>query len=287
MPWQWLGSIAVAYALVVVLVFLFQSHLVYYPGLGRELAATPRAYGLDYEEATIVTEDGERLHAWWMPAREARGAVLLFHGNAGNISHRLDYALMFRRLGYSTLLVDYRGYGRSTGSPSEDGLYRDALASWRWLVAGRGLRPADIVLYGESLGGAVASWLAAHLAASTPAAQPRALVLASTFTSITDLGAQIYWFLPVRLISRLGYDNLAHLQRVALPVMVIHSRGDEIVPFAHGERLYAAARGPKQLLELQGGHNDGFVFLREDWTAALAGFLERAAGAADGAKKSE
>ncbi len=289
--------IALVYGCVIALVFIFQSHLVYYPHIGREGNLTPQAYGLVYETVEIATDDGEKLAAWWVPAEGAHGTVLLFHGNAGNISHRLDYLKMFRGLRYSTLIIDYRGYGTSTGSPSEEGTYRDAEAAWRYLTEQRGVPAADIVLFGESLGAAVASWLAMRVplipdpspegrretrASSLPPGErsgvrgmPRALVLASTFTSVPDLGVEVYWFLPVRLISRFRYDNLSHLAAVQAPVLIAHSRDDEIVPFAHGQRLYAAAREPKQFLELAGGHNTGFIFMREAWMRELADFLER------------
>lgn len=289
--------IAVFYGCVVGLVFLFQSHLVYYPAIGREVTTTPQTYGLVYEDIEITTEDGEKIAGWWVPAAQPRGTVLIFHGNAGNISHRLDYLRMFHGLGYATLIIDYRGYGRSTGSPSEAGTYRDAVAAWRHLTQQRGIAGSDIVLFGESLGAAVASWLATRVsripepspegrrdarASSLPLGErsgvsrtPRALVLASAFTSVPDLGAQVYWFLPVRLISRFRYDNLANLAEIKAPVLIAHSREDEIVPFAHGERLYQAAREPKQFLTLRGGHNDGFIFARDEWVRALADFLER------------
>ena len=261
-------SVAIGYGCVLGLVFVFQSRLVYYPQIGRAITVTPQAYGLAFEAAEIATEDGEKLHAWCVPSAGARGAVLMFHGNAGNISHRLDYLLMFSRLGYSTLIVDYRGYGNSTGSPSEEGTYRDALAAWRHLTERRSVRPVDIVIFGESLGGAVASWLAARHA-------PRALVLASTFTSVTDLGAQVYWFLPVRFLSSFRYDNLANLRTIRSPVLIAHSRNDDIIPFAHGQKLFAAAGEPKQFLETRGGHNESFIFVREEWVRTLAQFLER------------
>lgn len=268
MLYEILGSLAIAYACVVALVFVFQSRLVYYPEVGRELAMTPQAYGLEFETVQIATEDGERLHAWWVPAAKPLATVLIFHGNAGNISHRVDYLRMFHRLGYSSLIVDYRGYGSSSGSPSEEGTYLDAAACWRYLTQVRGLQPGDIVLFGESLGAAVASWLAAR----NPA---RALVLASAFTSATDLGAQVYWFLPVRLISRVGYDNVANLRSVRAPVLIAHSRDDEIVPYSHGERLYGVAGEPKAFLEMRGGHNEAFVHAREEWAVAVDNFLRR------------
>lgn len=262
----------VAYAAMVLLLFVFQSRLVYFPQVGREIVVTPLAYGLDHEPVDIRTEDGESLHAWWVPASvrspEGRGIVLFFHGNAGNISHRLDYLLMFNRLGYATLIVDYRGYGRSSGVPSEQGTYRDALAAWQWLAHKRNAAPQDIVLAGESLGGAVASWLAARHA-------PRALLLMSTFTSVPDLAAQIYPFMPVRLIARFGYDNLSNVRRIRSPLLVAHSRDDEIVPFAHGQALFAAAAGPRQFLEMRGGHNEAFIFTRDEWKSAVGVFLER------------
>ena len=272
MLWSVLLTIAIGYGVIVALLAVFQSHLVYFPGTGRELAATPQAVGLAYESVDVPTEDGETLHGWWVPGsggdKAARGTLLFFHGNAGNISHRLDYLRMFNALGYSTLALDYRGYGRSSGSPSEEGIYRDALAGWRWLTQTRGTKPEDIVIAGESLGGAVASWLAARH-------PPRALLLLSTFTSVPDLAAKIYPLLPVRLISRFSYDNLANLRQIKAPVFIAHSPDDEIVPFAHGQALFAAAAEPKQFLELRGGHNESFIFAREEWVRAVDSFLKR------------
>ena len=283
--WNILVSVAIGYCAIVLLVYLFQSRLVFFPDTAREFSATPQTYGLAFESAQIRTVDGETLHGWWIPAEggspaegsttqgsttggsATRGIVLLFHGNAGNISHRIDYAQMFNRMGYACLLVDYRGYGKSSGSPSEEGTYQDALAAWNWLQS-RGAKPGDVVIAGESLGGGVASWLAAQHA-------PRALLLMSAFTSIPELAAKIYPFLPVRLISRISYDTLANLRRIKAPVLIAHSRGDEVVPFAHGEALYAAAGEPKQFLELQGSHNTGFIFAREDWVRAVEKFLEQ------------
>jgi fermentation-respiration switch protein FrsA (DUF1100 family) len=257
---------ALSYAFLVALLWLLQSRFIYYPGTGREIVTTPSAHGAPFEDLTLETSDGERLNAWWISAESPRGAVLLLHGNAGNISHRIGYALMFRRLGYSTLLLDYRGYGKSTGSPTEQGTYVDAERAWRWLTITRRIPEQDVVVFGESLGGGVASWLAARH-------QVRAVVLASTFTSAVDLGAELYPFLPVRLATRFRYDTLARVPDLRVPLLVVHSREDEIIPFSHGRRLFEAAREPKEMLELTGGHNEGLVFAREDWVKALAAFL--------------
>ncbi len=268
MAWNILTAVAIAYAAVLVMVFLFQSRLVYYPQVGREIAVTPQSYGLKFEAAEIRTADGETLQAWWVPAENARGTVLFFHGNAGNISHRLDYLLMFNRLRHSTLIVDYRGYGKSTGTPSEEGTYRDAEAAWDYLRSAQSVRSQDLVIAGESLGGGVGSWLATKV-------RPRAVLLFSTFTSVADLGAQIYWFLPVRLLSRIGYDNLGNLKLIHAPVFIAHSRDDDVVPYVHGRKLYGAAGEPKEFLELRGGHNEGFIFTRKESVAQLGAFLDR------------
>ena len=261
-------GIAGAYLVLVAVVWAVQDQLIYYPNMGREIATTPAAHGVPYDDFTISTDDGEKLNVWWIPAANPRGAVALFHGNAGNISHRVDYALMFREIGYSTLLVEYRGYGKSSGRPSEEGMYRDADAAWRWLTQSRGIPEKNVVLFGESLGGGVASRLAAHHA-------PKALVLASTFTSAADLGAEIYGFLPVRLISRFKYATIDRLREVRSPVLVLHSPDDEIIPYSHGRRLYEAANEPKAFVDLSGSHNSGFVYKRKEWVQALDDFLRK------------
>ncbi len=267
---QILGIVAVSYAVVVLLMWLTQDRLVYFPQIAGSATMTPAALRLPYENLRIATADGETLAAWWIPAADAKGAVLVLHGNAGSIADRLDYVQPFHAMAYSVLLVDYRGYGASTGKPTEAGTYADAQAAWRWLTEQRGLQPAQIVVLGESLGGAVAADLAARV-------QPGALLLVAAFTSATDLGSEIYPWLPVRLISRYRYDTLAQLRRYGGPVMVAHSRDDEIVPFAHGQRLYTAVSGSNKLLEMRGGHNDAFLFGRPEWTQAVAEFLSRLA----------
>ena len=267
MLWTVLAFVAVSYVAICVLLFAFQSRLVYLPGVNGEVSVTPRAAGLEFEDVTLQTADGVRINGWFVPARAQRGVALIFHGNAGNISHRLEWLLMFYRMGYSSFIVDYRGYGNSGGKPTEEGTYLDAQAAWAHLTDTRKVSPQDIVLVGESLGGAVAAWLAART-------RPRALVLHSAFTSVPDLGSQIYPVFPVRWLARIKYDTLESVRKVECALLVAHSRNDEIVPFAHGRALYDTAREPKAFLELTGGHNDGFIFTRQQWVDALAQFLE-------------
>jgi len=260
------GTLTTGYLLLVVLVWSMQGCMVHVPS--RQLVATPAEVGLAYEDVTLITADHETLHAWYIPATQARGDLLFMHGNAGNISHRLTSIAQFHRLGLNVLIVDYRGYGNSSGKPSEQGLYRDAEAAYQWLVEERGVVPERIVVFGRSLGAAVA----AHVAAEKPVG---ALILESGFTSVPDLGAEIYPFLPVRLLSRYQYDTREKLSRISVPVLVIHSPQDDIVPFHHGQALYDAAAEPKQFLQIQGDHNRGFVQSGEVYTRGVAAFIDR------------
>ncbi len=260
-----LFAVPIAYGLLVLLIYGMQDRLVYFPI--RELAGTPRTLGFDYEDVWLATEDGVRLHGWFVAAPSARTTILHFHGNGGNISHRLERVAIFRRLGLNVLLIDYRGYGRSDGKPSEEGTYRDARAAWRYLMENRGLAASAIVLHGESLGGGVATHLAAERA-------PRALIIESSFSSMVALGAEVYPWLPIRWISRYTYASADNLARVRAPVLVVHSRDDEIIPYHHGETLYAVARDPKQLLTIRGDHNGGFLLSGDEYVAGVDAFLQ-------------
>lgn len=258
-------TLIIVYLIVVLLVYFGQSRLIYFPE--QQISNIPSAIGLDYTPVNIPASDGETLHGWWMSVPDAKGTVLFFHGNAGNISHRINYLTMFKRLGYNTLLFDYRGYGQSSGTPSESGTYLDAQAAWQYLTETRGIAPARIILFGESLGGAVAAWLAAR-------EKPGLLVLASVFTSVPDLAAEIYPFLPVRWLTRFHYNTLESLQSVTCPVFIAHSPQDEIIPFAQSQRLFQAASEPKQFLTLEGGHNIGFIFMQPAWIKSLGAFMD-------------
>lgn len=218
---------AVFYGAMMLVLFLRQDGMIYYPELGgRDYESTPAQFGMSYEAVTLTTSDGIRLDAWYVPAEHARGALLFAHGNGGNISHRLDAIRMFHDTGLSVFIFDYRGYGKSAGEPSEDGTYRDAEAVWQYLTVQRGIAPTRIVMYGESLGGAVATYL-------TTRHQPGALILASVLTSVPDMAAELYPWLPVRWLSRYRYDTRRYLQEVHAPVLMMHSREDEIIPYHH------------------------------------------------------
>jgi len=261
-----LGLAALAYAAFALLLFFMQGRMLFLPS--DSLWATPAAAGLPFEEVWLDTEDGERLHAWWVPHPEARATVLFSHGNAGNISHRLDSLELFHALGVSVLIYDYRGYGNSSGRPTEAGLYRDGEASLAWLEQARGVPAAEVVQFGRSMGAAIAARLAERRGA-------RCLVVESAFTSVPDRGAELYWWLPVRWLARIGMDTQRYVAGSSAPVLVVHSRADEIVPFAHGQRILDAAGDRGTLLEIRGDHNTGFLASRETWLNGLDRFLER------------
>lgn len=266
---RFLVILAIGYAALCLVVYLTQAKLVYFPGPAPR--ATPADFGLEFRELQLRTRDGVGLHGWFLPAQDARGAVLISHGNAGTIELRIDLARSFVELGWSVLLYDYRGYGKSAGRPDEEGTYRDAEAAYEHLTTAEGFTSERVVLFGESLGAAVAI----ELARRHPCA---AVIDESAFTSLPDVGAKAYPFLPVRLIARFRYDNLAKVAELGVPLLLIHSPADEIVPVEHGQRLFAAAREPKHLLLTEGGHNDGGFQRRPEWRAEVGRFLDELPG---------
>jgi uncharacterized protein len=239
--------------------------LLFFPA--REVRATPAQAGIASVEVAIETEDSERLHGWWIPARPGpvRGHVLLCHGNAGNIGDRVRHAALLCAAGLDVLLFDYRGYGRSTGRPSELGTYRDAHAAREALLARPHVRPDRVIYLGESLGGAVAL----DLALDHP---PAGLVLMSTFTSVRDMARRHYPMLPPRLVPD-AYPNLRRVHDLRAPLLVLHGDNDAIVPLFHAEALYEAAPEPKRLHVIENvGHNDLVTLAGQQWAADISRF---------------
>ena len=254
------------YAGLVALAFVIQERLLYFPL--KHLGATPADIGLNYHTVTLPTADGLALSGWFIPAEPARAALLFFHGNAGNISHRLDSLAIFHRLGLSVLIIDYRGYGQSQGRPTEDGTYLDADAAWHYLTEFQQIPPERIIVFGRSLGGGVAAYTAQTY-------RPAALILESTFTSVPDLAAESYPFLPARLLSRIQYNTQGRLPHIACPVLIVHSRDDRLIPFHHGQALADAANEPKTLLPINGDHNEGFMLTGAAYVNGLDEFIGR------------
>jgi hypothetical protein len=244
--------IVASYGLLIVVVYFMQDRMLYLPNVaGRALTMTPIDVGMDYQDVYIDTADGVTLHGWFIVGRSSQ-VLLFFHGNAGNISHRLDSIRQFQELDLSVLIIDYRGYGQSGGKTSETGIYHDADAAWRYLTEDRGISASDIVIFGRSLGASVASRLAAKH-------QPMALIVESSFTSVPDIAQELYPWLPARWLSRFSHATRDNVRDVRCPVLVTHSRDDEIIPFHHGEAIFTAANEPRTLLVLHGSHNDAFL----------------------------
>lgn len=266
-------AIAIAAAVVAlvgvaaVLLVLLEGRLVYYPD--RVIHETPETVGLTYSDVHFLTSDGVRLDGWYVPATSPTAIVIVCHGDGGNISTRLPLIRGMHAVGLSSFIFDYRGYGRSSGTPTEQGTYLDADAAWRWVDAHlRGVSEGTlpVIIMGRSLGGPIA----ARLAAKHP---PAALVLDSTFPSIRSLVHARAPLLPARLLLRYKYDTLAWLGHVSCPVLVVASRDDTIVPIAQGRELFAALRGPKEFLELSGPHVRGFAADAGRYEEGLRRFL--------------
>jgi len=253
------------YIFLMLFLFVFQSSLIYFPD--NRIISTPHEIGLNYDAVSFKATDGVELTGWFIPA-SSEIVVLFCHGNAGNISDRLDSLQVFHKLGFNSFIFDYRGYGESAGKTTEQGTYRDAEGAWNFLVREKGFKQDEIIIFGRSLGGAVA----AHLAMTQ---QPSALILESTFTSISDLGAGLYPFFPVRLLSRFNYSVVDFVRRVHCPVLVVHSLEDDIVPYGLGVKVYRAANEPKEFLEIAGDHNSGFLMSGNSYMNGLRSFINK------------
>lgn len=257
-----LGTAAVAYVAVVALAFFFQRSLLYFPS---GAVPAPAAAGLPEAEAVhYATADGLELGAWYVAPRAGRPVIAYFHGNGGNLALRAPLVRPFVDAGYGVLLAGYRGYGGNPGRPGEAGLMADGRAALAFL-AGRGVAPARTVLFGESLGSAVAVQMAVERGAG-------AVILDAPFTSAVDVARHHYRFLPVRWLMRDRYDTLARIAAIGAPLLVIHGIADFIVPVAQARRLLAAAAEPKEGVFVEGAGHEGLA-LRA--SGAILAFLAR------------
>jgi uncharacterized protein len=231
----------------------------------RQMTSTPRDVGLSYEDIYFTTSDNKKINAWFIPRSGASFTVLFSNGNAGNMSHRLEKISMMNDMGLNVFIFDYRGYGKSEGVPSEQGLYKDINAAYGYLVEHRGISPGDIILYGESIGGGVVI----ELARAKPVG---ALIAEAAFTSVKDMARMAFPLVP-HVVFASRFDNLDKIEGIKCPKLIIHSVDDEIVPFAQGQRLFAAAAAPKTFLELRGGHNTAFWDSEEEYKSGIRDFI--------------
>jgi fermentation-respiration switch protein FrsA (DUF1100 family) len=244
-----------------------ENFFVFFPQRAFDFA--PESFGLAYKDAYFTTEDGKTLHGWFFPGDQEHPVLLHFHGNAGNISHRLDLIkhLMQKRL--QVFIFDYRGFGKSEGRPSEKGLYRDGMAAYDYLVQKQGVLPGKIVLHGHSIGAAVAVEVALNRSAG-------GMILESAFTSTRDMAKTMPLFSLLSPLLPANYNNLEKTPRLHIPKLILHGDRDDIVPFSMGEKLFAAAAEPKDFLRLEGaGHNDTYVVGGRTYLDSIEEFAEK------------
>ncbi len=255
------------YVGLMLFVYFRQASYIYYPE--RRVDLDPSSIGLAFRDVSLATADGETITGWYVPAGDEDTApVLLFcHGNAGNMAGRLGSIQTFHELGLNVFIIDYHGYGRSSGKPTEKGTEFDADAAWQYLTSERGIAPGRIIIFGRSLGGGVAISLAARHT-------PGLLVAESSFTSAVDMGKEIFPFFPIRLLCRHRYDSESTIGSVNCPILVAHGAEDSTVPFAFGRRLYEAANEPKVFVHIAGGHNEGGMDSDRAYRAAFNAWVD-------------
>lgn len=259
-----LGTLIGIYLLLIILLYVFQTGMMYHPA--EQIYQTPNAIKLEFEDVNFKSGNDDDLHGWFIPAVTPRATVLFSHGNAGNISDRLETLRMLHRLDLNVFIYDYSGYGKSRGRPSEQATYRNVLGAWNYLTDERKIPSNSIILMGRSLGGPIAAWLATQK-------KPAGLILESTFTSATDLGAEIYPFLPVRFMMKFSYPTEDYLKKSSLPVLILQSRDDQLIPFHHGKELYEQATSPKTFFEMDGAHGNAHVVTGKEYVRALDKFV--------------
>jgi fermentation-respiration switch protein FrsA (DUF1100 family) len=253
--------VVAAYVLITAYMYLTQRSHQYFPG--RQGLPASAAGLLGVADVKLVSTDGETLQAWYSPARPGKATILYFHGNGGEIADRPERFAAYQAEGFGVFFLSYRGYGASTGSPSEAGLVDDARAAHDWLMA-KGIEPDKIVLVGESLGSGVAVQLAAER-------HVKALALEAPFASAANVAAAAYWWLPVRFLMKDKFDSVAFIDKVKAPLVVIHGDLDGIVPLSEGQALFARANEPKEMVVVPGGSN-GSVFSPDSWTLEMRFF---------------
>ena len=239
--------------------------MVFYPL--EKIDVTPKEWELDYKQVNLRIETGDVITGWYIPHPEAEKTILFFHGNGGNISHRGDSLYIFHKLKLNTLIIDYPGYGASQGKPSEENLYQSALLAWKYLVQDKKINPQNIIIFGRSLGGVVAVDLASQVEAG-------GLILESTFSSARDFVDMAFPIVSHSIYLRYSFDSLNKIKTVDVPVLVIHSPEDEIIPFELGQKLYAAVQSEKEFLQIEGGHNDGFMQSIRPYMQTLRIFIQ-------------
>lgn len=272
----------------------YRIHLYFLYAPQFELEVKSKDRTIEHEDVFYRTADGKTISAWYVPyvppppvednetqaestdeepshdvpgSMDSKGIILFCHGNAGNISQRIDSFRIFRQLGFSTFIFDYRGYGKSEGIPTEKGTYLDADGAWDYMVKKMKIPPEEIIVFGRSLGGGIASYLAQKY-------HPRALIIDSSFTSVADMASRLFPGLPLKLLLRFKYNTRKRLKNIHCPVLIIHSPDDRTIPFFHGQILYETANPPKKFLRIKGDHLYNFIQSKDIYIEGLRQFFD-------------
>jgi fermentation-respiration switch protein FrsA (DUF1100 family) len=238
--------------------------MIFYPL--SKIEQTPQDWDMQYEPVKITMPDGVTLSAWYLPHPQAKKTVLFFHGNGGNISYRGDSLYIFNKLGLNTLIIDYPGYGESEGTPSEKSLYQSADAAWHYLVDDKKLSSKDIIIFGRSLGGAVAADLASRVEAS-------GLIMESTFSSTRDIVDMAFPLLTHLIYLRYSFNTISKIKNINVPILMIHSPEDDVIPFELGYKVFQKIKTRKYFVKISGNHNEGFMQSIALYMPALREFI--------------
>lgn len=266
----WLLSIVIVYAVLVLLLVVFEKGFVFFPHHPARLGGDWQPAGLPVEDVTLTASDGVKLHAWWIAAPQAEFTFLYFHGNAANINNRAEIFRFLRSLPANVLALEYRGYGKSEGSPNEAGIYRDADAAYEYVTQQRGVAPGRVIPFGASLGSAVAT----DLASRKPVG---GLVLEAPIASVAAVARKVYPFLPgIGYFARTKLDTLSKIGKVNAPVLVSHCTQDPVIAISMGEEVFKQAREPKEFLRINGMCHEGASDVApEEYRAALLRLFNR------------
>lgn len=256
-------KVLIVIGLLVLFLRYIEARTLFYPT--KEVASFPDRAGLEFQDVFFTTTDNLKLNGWFIPGEDAEYTILFCHGNAGNITHRIEKLRFFNELGCNVFIFDYRGYGKSPGKPSEAGLYKDTKAAYDYLLS-QGISADQIIGYGESIGGAAIVELALK-------EKMKAMILDSTITNVKDMVKCTYPFIPYWLFSS-RFDSESKIRSIVIPKLIVHSLNDEIVSFRLGRKLYAAASEPKDFLQIYGGHNSNFYESEELLKTTVSNFIE-------------
>ena len=266
--WVGIGTVIFIYAAVCIYIYFAQDKLFYYPTKG--MAVDPAELGFEYEEIFLNVGESDSICVWFFPQdiNYLKHKTILFcHGNAGNLSYRMETIAFLKKLGVNVLLFDYRGFWKSSGKSSELNTYEDAMACYNWLVDVKGVKPENIIIFGRSLGGAVAIELATKEDCA-------GLIVESSFTSAAAIGSHAFPMFPIKLLAKYKYDSINKIKDVNCPILITHSSEDDMIPFRMGQMLFEQAREPKQFFTLSGGHNQRLYFSNPEYFEAMKKLIE-------------